>query len=145
MGIQALTEEQLLQSISAHAPLPEVLNKICIALDCQIGNVVSLISLPEDDASKRAGIAISAGHFGLHIFCSESIVAGEELMGFLEMYSCIPGSPSASEFQWIEQAKCMAAIAIKCDTEASHPNKCSMRENRPEREPALEWPVFIHV
>jgi len=36
-------EEQLLQSISCHAPLPKVLNEICCALDFQIGNVVSLI------------------------------------------------------------------------------------------------------
>jgi hypothetical protein len=46
------TEEQLLQSISIHGPLPEVLNRICSALDCQIGNVVSLISLPTDGASE---------------------------------------------------------------------------------------------
>ena len=39
-------EEQLLQAISARAPLPELLDKICSALDCQIGNVVSMISLP---------------------------------------------------------------------------------------------------
>src|SRR5690348_17582183 len=53
-------EKQLLQSISAHAPLPEILNQICSALNCQIGNVVSLISLTGDDASKRTGIARSA-------------------------------------------------------------------------------------
>jgi len=45
-------EERLLQSVSTGAPLPEVLNEICNALDCQIGNVVSLISLPRDDASE---------------------------------------------------------------------------------------------
>jgi hypothetical protein len=37
-------EEHVLRSISARAPLPKVLNEICSVLDCQIGNVVSLIS-----------------------------------------------------------------------------------------------------
>ncbi|MGC1107738.1 MAG: hypothetical protein WA876_14485 [Candidatus Acidiferrales bacterium] len=133
VGIRALTEEQLLQSISAHAPLPEVLNKICIALDCQIGNVVSLISLPEDDASKHAGIAISAERFGLHIFCSESIVADEELLGFLEMYSCVARLPSPRECRWIKQAACLAAIALKRDMEAGQQGGRVMHQNRPAR------------
>ena len=36
-------EAKILQSISARAPLPKVLNERCTALDCQIGNMVSLI------------------------------------------------------------------------------------------------------
>ncbi len=147
-GIQFLlsAEEQLLQSISAHAPLPEVLNKICIALDRQIGNVVSLVSLPGNDASKRAGIAMSAVRFGLHIFCSESVVAeNDELLGFLEMYSCIPRLPSARECQWIKRATCLAAIAIKRDIEARHQRNCVMRENRPVRGYLLEWSVSINM
>ncbi|MFZ0638712.1 MAG: hypothetical protein WA020_09555 [Candidatus Acidiferrales bacterium] len=133
-GIQFLlsAEEQLLQSISAHAPLPVVLNKICIALDCQIGNVVSLVSLPGSDASVRAGIAMSALRFGLHIFCSESIFAeNEELLGFLEMYSCVPRLPSPRECQCIKRATCLAAIAIKRDIDVSHQGNCVVRENRP--------------
>jgi hypothetical protein len=138
-------EEQLLQSISSGAPLPGVLNGICSALDCQIGNVVSLISLPEDDASELAAIAMNAALFGLYTFCSEGVVAeNDELLGSLEMYCSFPRSPSASESQWIERAKCLAAIAIKLDQEAVHQGNCGLRGNRPARGPVLEWPISMN-
>lgn len=123
-------EKQLLQSISAHAPLPEILNQICSALNCQIGNVVSLISLTGDDASKRTGIARSAALFGLYVFCTEDVVGeNNELLGFLVMYSWISRDPSVSEFQWIERAKCLAALAIKRDIEVCHHAHGSIQEN----------------
>jgi len=107
-------EEQLLRSISIRAPLPEVLNAICCALDCQIGNVVSLICLPGGDASEVAAIAMNAARFGLHTFCSERVVADNaEPLGSLKIYGTVQRSPSAEEFQFIERAKCLAAIAIK--------------------------------
>jgi len=107
-------EESLLQSISARAPLAEILNGISSALDRQIGNVVSLVSLPSDDVSELATIAMNAAHFGLHTFSCEYIFAeNDELLGSLEMYRTVPRSPSAGEFQLIERAKCLAAIAIK--------------------------------
>ena len=137
-------EGQLLQSISARAPLPKILNEICSALDSQIGNVVSLISLPGDDASELAGIAMNAALFGLHTFCSEGVVAENDgLLGSLEMYCSVPRSPSASEFQLIERAKCMAAIAIKRHHEAGHHDDdgCCTHGNRPVRGRVLEWPV----
>lgn len=138
-------EEQLLQSISDRAPLPEVLNRICSALDCQIGNVVSVISLAGDDASELAAIARNAELFGLYTFCSEGVVAETgELLGSLEMYSSVSRGPSASEFQLIERAKCLAAIAIKLTKEAEHQGNCDMRENRPGRGRVLEWPVSIN-
>jgi hypothetical protein len=146
-GIQFLlrAEKQLLQSISARAPLPEILNGICSALDWQIGNVVSLISLPEDDASDLAAIAMNAAHFGLYIFWSEGVVAeNDELVGSLEMYCSVPRSPSASEFQLIERAKCLAAIAIKLDNQSDYRGNCGMQRNRPVRGRVLEWPVSIN-
>jgi hypothetical protein len=107
-------EEQLLQSISTHASLPKVLNEICSALDLQIGNVVSLTSLPGDDPSELAAIAGNAALFGLYTFCSESIVDENEApVGFLEMYCSVARSPNAGELQLIERAKCLIAIAIQ--------------------------------
>ncbi len=138
-------EERLLQSVSTGAPLPEVLNEICNALDCQVGNVVSLISLPRDDASELAEIAINAALFGLYTFCSEGVFAeNDELLGSLEMYCSVPRSPSASEFQCIERAKCLAAIAIKLDTEADRQSSCGMSGNRPVRRRVIEWPVSVN-
>jgi hypothetical protein len=128
-------EERLLRLISTPTPLPKVLNEICGALDCQIGNVVSLISLPGGDDGELAAIAMNATLFGLHTFCSEEIVAeNEELLGFLEMYSSTPRCPSRGEAQFIECAKCLAAIAIRLHNEAS----------RLVRGSVPEWPASLN-
>jgi hypothetical protein len=138
-------EERLLQLISTHAPLPKALNEICSALDCQIGNVVSLISLPGGDADELAAIAMNATLFGLHTFCSEEIVAeNEELLGFLEMYTSLPRCPSRDEAQFIECAKCLAAIAIKLHNEAHRQGRGGARGNRPVRGSVPEWPASLN-
>ena len=140
-----LAEEQLLHSISTRAPLPEVLNKICSALDCQIGNMVSLISLPDDEATDLAATAANAAFFGLHIFCSARVVAeNDDVLGLLEMYCCVPRSPSGNELQWIERATCLAAIAIELHNEADRQDTCCLDKNRPARGRVLEWPVPVN-
>jgi hypothetical protein len=139
-------EEWVLQSISAGEPLPRVLHGICSALDCQIGSVVSFISLPADDPGELAEIVTKAASFGLHTFCSEAVVTEkDELLGTLEMYCSFPRSPSASESPWIERAICLAAIAIKLDQEAVHQVHCGLRANRPVQRRVLEWPVFLNA
>ncbi|MGB7848146.1 MAG: hypothetical protein WBL63_21225 [Candidatus Acidiferrum sp.] len=128
-------EEHILQSISDRAPLPEILNGICRALDGQIGNVVSFISFPGDDASELAAIALSAALFDLYAFCSESIVAeNNELLGSLEMYCNACRSPSSKEFQLIRRATCLISIAIKMDNEADHRGECDVCEKQSARE-----------
>jgi GAF domain-containing protein len=84
--------------------------------------MVSLISLPGDDVvTDHAAISRIAALFGLHAFCSAGVVAENgELLGSLEMYSLVQRRPSAREFQLIERATCLAAIAIKRHNEASH-------------------------
>jgi hypothetical protein len=135
-------EEQLLQSISSHASLPKVLNELCSALDFQIGNVVSLITLPGDDAGELATMAMNAAHFGLYAFCSEAITAeNDEVLGFLEMYCSAPREPTSEEAQSIERAKCLAAIAIKREDEAGHRGDRGTRGNRTANERVLEWPA----
>ncbi len=138
-------EEQLLNSISARAPLPEVLNGICSALDCQIGGVVSLISFPADDASDVVTVAVHAALFGLFVFCAERVVAeNDELLGTLEMYSSVTRIPSANELQLVERAKCLAAIAIKLDKEAGHQGIWGSRPTRPVRGETIEWPLSLN-
>jgi hypothetical protein len=138
-------EERLLQLISTHTPLPKLLNEICSALDCQIGNVVSLISLPGGDDGELAAIAMNATLFGLHTFCSEEIVAeNEELLGFLEMYSSMPRCPSRGEAQFIECAKCLAAIAIRLHNEARRQGRCGAPGNRPVRGSVPEWTASLN-
>lgn len=138
-------EGQLLQSISDRAPLQEVLNGICTALDCQIGNVVSLISLPGDEMTNLAETARIAALFGLYSFCSAGIVAEDcKLLGSLEMYCCVPRSPSPREFQLIERATCLAAIAINGRKEAGLHGSCGIHGNRPVQGRVLEWPVSMN-
>jgi hypothetical protein len=113
-------EEQILQSISGRAPLPETLHQICDALNLEIGNVISFFSLPSDPATDLAAIASSAALFGLYKFCSADVVDGNgELLGSLEMYSCVRRSISSlSDIPLIERATCLAAVAIKLHNEA---------------------------
>lgn len=135
-------EEHLLQSISSHASLPKVLNEICSALDFQIGNVVSLITLPGDDPSELAAIAMNATRFGLHTFRSEGVAAeNDELLGFLDMYCSVQRDPTAEEVQLIERAKCLAAIAIERHNEASDREDGGGRRNQGAQKRVLEWPA----
>jgi len=135
-------EEQLLQSITSHVALPKVLNEICTALDFQIGNVVSLITLPGDDPSDLAAIAINAALFGLYTFCSEGVVSeNDEVLGFLEMYCSVRRDPAAEEVQLIERAKCLAAIAIQREHEPGHRGECGTHVNREASGCVVEWPV----
>ena len=107
-------EEQLLRSISCGIPLAQILCKICDALNSEIGNIVSLACLRDDDPTDQATILKSAGIFGLYKFCSASVVGGnEEELGSLEMYSCVPRRPFLNEIRLIERATCLAAVAIQ--------------------------------
>ena len=138
-------EERLLQSISARTPLLEVLDRICSAINSQIGNMVSLISLPGHDVTDHAAIARIAALFGLHAFCSSGVVAeNDELLGSQEMYSCVRRSPSAREFQLIKRARCLAAIAIKRHNATNHHSYGCFHENRPVRGRVLEWPLSMN-
>jgi hypothetical protein len=135
-------EGQILQSISARAPVPEILNDICAALDCQIGNMFSLFCLPGDDAIDAFELARNARLFGLSIFVSVGIFAqsGEEL-GSLEMYSCDPRDPSPCELRLVDRAVCLAAIAIDRELAVGHPPYWHLPANRTPRANVLKWPV----
>jgi hypothetical protein len=107
-------EEQILQSIGAGLPLPELLNRICSALDCEIANVVSLISLLNEDTAGSAAMGENAKHFGLHMLCTIGIIAeNQELLGTLEIYACEPWDLSSRELDLIKRAGRLAAIAIE--------------------------------
>jgi hypothetical protein len=139
------TEEQILQSISARAPISRILNDICNALDCQIGNIVSLIPMPDDDAISASEVSRSAALFGLHIFFSAVIGAESgELLGSLEMYGCVSRNPSAREFQLIERAVCLAAAAIKRHRETIDGGNCRIHGVRSARGYVPETPTSMN-
>jgi hypothetical protein len=114
-------EEQLLHSIFARIPLAEILRKICNALNSEMGNMVSLVSLSSDDANFPASIVKNAAIFGLHKFCSATVVGGnDEVLGSIEMYGCVPRRPLLGEVRLIERATCLAAIAIRRHNEIAN-------------------------
>jgi hypothetical protein len=135
-------EEQILQSISGRAPLADVLDKICLFLNCQIGNIVSLISLPDYDTHDLATSARNAGLFGLFPFCCK-VLTGEndELLGTLEIYCCVSRDPYIDESQLIERAACLAAIAIKGHNETAQRSNCALRTGHPVLGRMLESPL----
>jgi len=139
------TEERILQSISARAPISKILNDICNALDCQIGNIVSLISTPACSTISATEVSRSAALFGLHIFCSV-VLGGEnrEELGSLEMYCCVSRDPSPREFQLIERAACLAAVTIKRHCEAGDGGHSRIQGVRSARGYVSETPTSMN-
>jgi hypothetical protein len=139
------TEEQILQSISARAPISKILNDICNALDCEIGNTVSLISMPEENASSAVEGSRSAALFGLYSFFSVVIWAETgELLGCLEMYCCVSRNPAPRDFQLIERAVCLTAAAIKRHGETIDDGNCRIRGVRSARGYVPETPTSMN-
>lgn len=138
-------EEQILRLIGARAPLPQILNEICTALDCQIGNMVSLFSLAGEDVANIPEIARNAALFGLHIFFSGVLFGeGNEEIGSLEMYCCATREPFFHELRWIERAACLAAIAIECDFKSRQPADRHLSDSVSVRGNAPGWPISLN-
>lgn len=107
-------EGHLLELISEGAPLPQVLDKVCTALDVQVGNVVSLVLFPDDEEHSIHTIAQTAAEFGLSAFsCTPILSPSDEFFGTFEMYCCVPRQPTPSEIKLIERAAHLAALAIQ--------------------------------
>ena len=105
-------ENSILELISMRTPLPAVLNRLCAAIDLQIGNVVSVI-LPADDQELHT-VTQSAVQFGLQVFWSASIpLRNEDVLGSLQMYCSVPRPPTPFELQLIERVTHLAALAIQ--------------------------------
>ena len=109
-----VAERHILELISLGAPLPGILNRLCAALDVQIGNVVSLVLLPDREENCLWSITQSAGQMGLHIFDSVDILGRDmTLLGTLEIYGCDPRQPTGDEYRLIERVVHLAAIALE--------------------------------
>jgi len=107
-------ENGILELISMGAPLPGVLNRLCVAVDLQIATLVSVITLADDQAHDLSTITKRAARFGLHVFWSASIPLRDEApLGWLEMYNCVSRDPVPLELQLIERVTHLAALAIQ--------------------------------
>src|SRR5580700_11214983 len=88
---QLVGEGHILELISLGAPLPGILNKLCTAIDFQIGNVVSLVLLPDGEENHLCSVTQSATQVGLSVFSSTDILSRDKtLLGILEIYGCDP-------------------------------------------------------
>jgi len=134
-------EERILQSIFAPPPVEQTLNEICVAIDCEIGNTVSVISTSAGSPESAAAHAKTAEIFGLHLFSSAKIVDehGRE-SGSLEVYSCDPRVPSADETRLVERALNLAALAIDRETKTVQRADRPISDNQPMARRVLEWP-----
>jgi hypothetical protein len=109
-----LGEKNIMDLISMGAPLPEVLNNVCTAIDLQIGNIVSVVLLPDDPECDFKTIARGALQFGLCLYWSADIpFQDDRVLGSFEMYCCVPRTPTASELKLIQRATHLAALAIR--------------------------------
>jgi hypothetical protein len=127
-------EDGILDLISARAPLAVVLNSLCTAIDLQVGNVVSVILLPDEGTREPQAMARGAREFGLYVFWSASIpLRDESVLGSFEMYCCLPRIPSSSELLLIQRATDLAGLAIRSHHGAGEPGGAS-----PDWKSALE-------
>ena len=107
-------ERNILALISRGAPLPEVLNNLCTAIDLQIGNIVSVVLLPDDTERSFETIARGALQFGLRLYWSADIPFRDQgVLGSIEMYCCVPRTPTPFELKLIQRATFLAAVAIR--------------------------------
>jgi|SRR5580692_9905239 GAF domain-containing protein len=107
-------EKNILTLIARGAPLPEVLNNLCTAIDLQIGNIVSVVLLPDDTERSFETVARGALQFGLRLYWSADIPFHDQgVLGSFEMYCCVPRTPTAFELKLIQRATYLAALAIR--------------------------------
>jgi hypothetical protein len=107
-------ERNILDLISMEAPLPEILNNVCTAIDLQLGNIVSVVLLPDDTERDFKTIARGALQFGLCLYWSADIPFRDQyVLGSFEMYSCVPRTPTPFELKLIQRATHLAALAIR--------------------------------
>jgi hypothetical protein len=135
-------ENGILELISMGAPLPEVLNRLCGAVDLQIANLVSVITLADDQAHDLPTITKRAARFGLHVFWSASIPLRDEApLGWLEMYNCVSRDPVPLELQLIERVTHLAALAIQRHNHGE--DFRSPSSNWTSRRPSHQW-VYLN-
>jgi len=109
-----IREEQIVELISLGAPLSGILNKLCAAVDIQIGNVVSLVLLPGEQNHDLLLIVHLAAECGLSVFSSRSILSSDGgLLGTLQIYSCEQRHPNPDEARLITRAVHWAAAAFQ--------------------------------
>jgi len=111
---QSAGERHILELISLGAPLKEILNKLCASMDRQIGNVVSVVLLPDQDENPLYSISQCAVQAGLNVFSSTPILSRDRtFLGTLQIFRCDQRHTTQREIQLIERVVCLAAVALR--------------------------------
>ena len=137
-------ERQIVDLINLGAPIPGILNKLCMMIDVRIGNVVSVVSLPEADENHNWSMTRSALQVGLEVFSSSAILASDATyLGTLEIFSCDPRRPTLLEYQLINRVAYLASLALQ---PSAHDADFARRFLKPRAKFAapLEKPPFIN-
>jgi hypothetical protein len=107
-------EANIRELISRREPLPNILNRLCTAIDLQIGNIVSVILPSEDHEHDLRRITYLALQFGLHDFWSARISLIDDMsFGFFGIYCCVSRTPTVLELRVIQRATHLAVFAIR--------------------------------
>lgn len=141
---QSLGEREIWELIFLGAPLPAILNKLCMMIDLRIGNVVSIMALLDEDQNHFCSIARTALQVGLDVFSVSGILSREHaLVGTLEIYGCDRRRPTARENQLIERAADLATIALERHDAQGHFAERALKPRGRLGGP-LEKPSFIN-
>jgi hypothetical protein len=137
-------EHQILELISLGAPLPGILNKLCMMIDVRIGDVVSMVSLPDVDENRVCTITRSALQVGLDVFCSSAILSFDKLfLGSLEIFGCDPRQPTPLELVLIDRVTYLASLALQSQKVEEHIQPPSIKPRGKLLGP-IEKPRFIN-
>jgi hypothetical protein len=140
---QLAGERHILELISLGTPLPSILNKLCAAIDFQVGNVVSVL-LPDGGENHPCSVSRSATRVGLHLFSSTDIFSRDMVfLGTLQIYGCDPRRPTRREIQLIELVVHLAALALQ---RQKADENCERLPKRPvsKIDSSLERPPYIN-
>src|ERR1700679_325625 len=111
---QVVGERQILELISLAAPLPDILNKLCMMIDIRIGDVVSIVSLPDAAENHFCSMTDSALQLGLESFSSSAILSPDRVfLGMLEIFGCDLRRPTIPENNLINRVPYLAALALQ--------------------------------
>jgi hypothetical protein len=145
---QVVGERQILELISLGAPLSGILNKLCMILDVRIGNVVSIVSLPDADENHFCTMTRSALQVGLEVFSSSVILSADRnVLGTLKIYGCDARRPTPLEYYLIERVTYLAALALQRHEVPADPVEPPEPRNEKPRAKSgapLEKPPFIN-
>jgi hypothetical protein len=137
-------ERHILELISLGAPLPGILNQLCTAIDVQIGNVVSLVLLPDVEYFLGSA-AQTALQVGLNVFSSTPILSRDKtLLGKFEIYGCDPRLPTPREAHLIDRVTHLAAIALQRHADEDEDFVRPSRRSKTGVDGASERPPFIN-